>query len=516
MTDSGTIRSIALIVLVTMSAFFVRLPGLENRPMHGDEANQAYKTGILIEDGTYTYDPHDHHGPTLYYLGMIASRISGNHTFAETTETDFRIIPVLFGTGLIALLLILRPAIPPLALVSTAVLIAISPAFVFYSRYYIQEILLVFFTLLAIGLGYRYLRSPSLPRALTLGIAFSLMHATKETAIIAYFAMTVGLVAVFLSNRKSEDLARIKFSLKPAHLAAAVLAALTINILLYSAFFTHPRGPLDSILTYGNYFKRAGGAGLHDKPWYYYLQLLVYTNKGPGYWFSEAFPVLLGFIGITITLVKTRAHTVHPLLLFIAVFTLTLTLIYSLIPYKTPWTVLSLYFGLLVMAGFAIHTIATALKPRPLKVVFALICLGAIYHLSYQTRLTSTTLAADVRNPYVYAHTSSAHLQLIDRIYGIQAIHPDPDSMRIYIIQPDADYWPLPWYLRNVQQVGFFGTIPDPPDADIIIAAPVTRSALAEKLTSDYHKEIGGLRPSILRDVYIRRDLWDAYMENRK
>ena len=77
MTTFSTLKPYALIILVVVGAFAIRAPELSLRPMHGDEANQAHKTGILIEKGTYVYDPHDHHGPTLYYLARVGAALAG-------------------------------------------------------------------------------------------------------------------------------------------------------------------------------------------------------------------------------------------------------------------------------------------------------------------------------------------------------------------------------------------------------------------------------------------------------
>ena len=63
----------------------------------------------------------------------------------------------IFGIGLIGLLLLLTDGLGKTAVATAALLTAISPAMVFYSRYYIQEMLLVFFTLAALGCGWRYL-----------------------------------------------------------------------------------------------------------------------------------------------------------------------------------------------------------------------------------------------------------------------------------------------------------------------------------------------------------------------
>ena len=92
---------IAAFILILLAGIFLRVPGLAERPMHHDEANQAYRFGTLLENGTYTYDADDHHGPTLYYLTLPVAWLTGAKSFAETTEITYRLVPVLFGLLLI-------------------------------------------------------------------------------------------------------------------------------------------------------------------------------------------------------------------------------------------------------------------------------------------------------------------------------------------------------------------------------------------------------------------------------
>jgi len=63
---------------------------------------------------------------------------------------------------LVLLLLLLIDGLGTAAAVYAAVLTAISAAMVFYSRYYIQEMLLVCFTFGAIVSGYRYTQSKNI------------------------------------------------------------------------------------------------------------------------------------------------------------------------------------------------------------------------------------------------------------------------------------------------------------------------------------------------------------------
>ena len=64
------IRVFVIIALMVVALAF-RLPMLNNRPMHTDEAVNAIKFGTLLEQNRYEYDPGDYHGPTLNYLTLI-------------------------------------------------------------------------------------------------------------------------------------------------------------------------------------------------------------------------------------------------------------------------------------------------------------------------------------------------------------------------------------------------------------------------------------------------------------
>ena len=82
---SSRVWTLLLTVVVLAIALAMRLPRLDQRPMHGDEANQAVRAGLLLDTGTYHYDPNDHHGPVLYFAALPFCRATA-HAFAETTE----------------------------------------------------------------------------------------------------------------------------------------------------------------------------------------------------------------------------------------------------------------------------------------------------------------------------------------------------------------------------------------------------------------------------------------------
>ena len=96
----------AMLAILALAAA-LRLPRLDQRPMHADEANQAVKSGRLYAKGDYRYDPTDHHGPTLYWLTLPSLAISGAKDLADSREVAYRIVPVLFGLGLLPLVWLL-------------------------------------------------------------------------------------------------------------------------------------------------------------------------------------------------------------------------------------------------------------------------------------------------------------------------------------------------------------------------------------------------------------------------
>jgi uncharacterized protein (TIGR03663 family) len=181
-------------LLIVAGGLALRLPRLERRPMHGDEAVHAVKFDGLWQTGEYVYDPEEYHGPALYYATLPIVWLGGARTLAETTEATFRLVPVLFGVGLILLLLLVADGLGRGATLAAGALTALSPVLVFYSRYYIQEMLLAFFAFAVIGCGWRYVQSRRIVWAVLAGVGVGLMHATKETCIISYGGMLTALV----------------------------------------------------------------------------------------------------------------------------------------------------------------------------------------------------------------------------------------------------------------------------------------------------------------------------------
>ena len=522
-----TRKCCVLILAATIAALVLRLPRLSQRPMHGDEAVHADKFKKLLEQGVYTYDPNEYHGPTLNYLSLVPAKLSGARDITEVNEFTLRIVPVFCGVVLVILLLLMKDGLGHKAVVYAAILTAISPAMVFYSRYYIQEMLLVCFTFGAIVSGYRYVRSKNIAWAIAAGACIGLMHATKETCIITFASLLLALAFVLLPGRKKETVVEIIKGINKKHLFAGFITAVIVSVLFFSSFFTNPKGILDSILTYTMYFGRADGNEIHNHPWYYYLQMLIFYRFDSGPVWTEAVIVVLALVGFISSFIKKGiVFADNHLIRFIGFYTLILTVVYSVIPYKTPWCMLSFLHGMILLAGFGAAVLIN-LSPKVFpRLIVSILLLSAAVHLGWLSYLNNYKYYSDSRNPYVYAHPTMEIYSLVDKVEYYAGIHPQGDKMYIEVICPGHDYWPLPWYLRSFSKVAWRSEVAfNESSASLIIASPSIESDLINKLYDDsipfeqrhiYMYLIEDdpyyiwLRPQVKLSGFVRKDLWEA------
>jgi len=516
-------RCCVLILCTAILGALLRIPRLSQRPMHGDEAVHAEKFRLLLEEGSYQYDPNEYHGPTLNYLSLVPARLSCAHELTQVTEFTLRIVPVFFGVLLVVMVLLVAEGLGIAAAVYAAVLVAISPAMVFYSRYYIQEMLLVCFTFGVIACGYRYVASKEAAWAISAGAFAGLMHATKETCIIAFGSMLLALLLTLLISRRQEDfvLAGVK-AIKPRHLIAGLVAAAAVSALFHSSFLANPRGILDSILTYKRYFSRASGNALHIHPWYYYLKMLIFSKYGSGPIWSEAVIVLLAVAGFIVAMTRKGLSTVDGRLVrFVAFYTLIMTVVYSAIPYKTPWCMLGFLHGMTLLAGVGAAALVRLVPNVLPRLIVLCLLLEACVHLGWQTYLCSYKYYADSRNPYVYAHPTTDVFTIAQQLEQYAAVHKDGHNIPIQVICPGDDYWPLPWYLRFFSNVSWCSKVPDTV-GPLIIASAAVEADLTNKLYVETPRQerkmylylfdepyYVWLRPKVKLTGFVSKDLWD-------
>jgi uncharacterized protein (TIGR03663 family) len=131
---------VASIAVVAVAAL-LRLYALELKPMHHDEGVNGFFLTNLVKRWEYAYQPDNYHGPTLYYLVLPFTSLFGLKTWAV------RLLPVACGLGTVGLVLCLRRYVGAVGALAAAALLAVSPGAVYYSRYFIHEMMFVFLTL---------------------------------------------------------------------------------------------------------------------------------------------------------------------------------------------------------------------------------------------------------------------------------------------------------------------------------------------------------------------------------
>jgi uncharacterized protein (TIGR03663 family) len=127
--------------LITGIAAFLRFFRLELKPLHHDEGVNGHFLTSLFRDDIYRYDPANYHGPDLYYFALVFSKIFGLNTISVRASV------AIFGVLTVILAFFLKNYIGKIGSLAAALFLALSPGMVYISRYFIHEIIFVFFSL---------------------------------------------------------------------------------------------------------------------------------------------------------------------------------------------------------------------------------------------------------------------------------------------------------------------------------------------------------------------------------
>jgi uncharacterized protein (TIGR03663 family) len=474
----------AAFLLVALLGLLLRLPQLEARPMHTDEAVNAYIVGQLLAGGNYTYDPQDRHGPTLAALALPLARIQGAKKFPDLTESELRLTTVLAGTVTI---LLFGAAVEMFGFVPcliAALLFAGAPLPVYYDRYFIHESLFAAATFGLILTGWRSCQRHSAGQAILAAVCSALILTCKETAVLHLFALAAAALAFWLWNLRGKSLDGV-WSRRALMAAATVF--IVLSVMLFTWFGSNWKALPDLLHAVPNFLARAGGEG-HQKPFWYYAQLLT------GGW-SGGLITALACVGFFQT-VRRRDDSPYGFLGFYALF---LAVIYSLIPYKTPWLALNFWLPIALFAGLAINSLRhMPAKSHALRVAMPFFCIlvGVVATVlaAHDTHQRVFVHPADETNPYAYAQTSEDLLglpALIELVAHQNALA----APRIAVIASDP--WPLPWYLRHYTEIGFWHPGQRVGQADFYITSTEAADQYGDQL-KDFHADFFGVRPGVL------------------
>ncbi|MBI5835302.1 MAG: TIGR03663 family protein [Armatimonadetes bacterium] len=488
------------LIIATVLALLLRLPELDTRLIHADESVHAMRYQEVLH-GTYRYDPNEYHGPTLYYATLPLNLLRGRTDFGTIGIADYRLVTIVFGLLLIWAMPFAMPGVPRSGAVVAGLLVALSPVLAYYSRYYIQEMLLAVFTVAFLGALYRAAERRDGRWLVASGLLAGLMVATKETATLSFAAALVALLAARAPKADGAGIARRHW------LWAIGLFALTAFALL-SGLGHAPGAPFAFLRSVATWGQRATGGEMHQQPAIYYLRLLAWAKLRGGF-YSEGFILALAVLGALLTWRRSRWTR------FVTVYSMLITAAYSAIPYKTPWCVVQLVTPYIMLAGAGA---AALLGSRRwwVKLPVALLLLAGLVHLGFESQRINHRMLMDRRNPYSHTLTAPDVEDLADQIEKVARSLPTGTNTMVVVMGMDNYYWPLPWYLRRLPNIGWFNHLPSRAElkgdltlAPIIVAAPQYQNDLTPRIGFT-HESIGtyGLRSRVFFELWVNKRAW--------
>ncbi len=413
----------ALLVL----AVLLRVWALGDRPPHHDEAVHAHFAEAFINQGTYRYDP-TYHGPLQFYSMGVLFLLLGE------TLTVARLYSALCGVALVALPLALRRRLGAGAAWWSAAVLAVSPTFVYYSRFAREDVQVSLFTAAALVLLARGRRSGW--RALPwVGVMAALHAATKETFYVTVPLLGAGGLAAGLVDQPRRAAVRVwTWARRHAFaLGTAVLWFLIITVSAYTFMFVHPEDFAFPFKAIGYWWaqhklQRVGG------PWFYYLPRLALYE----------FVIL----GAAWAWVVRRRRRLRRLEVFCLTWGGLAIAMYGYLGEKTPWLITHQLLPWVPLAG---AQLARTFSPR-----------GRWWSRSLAAAGLAATAWSTTASSFLYPTitTSDRHAELIVFVQttpeagalarrGFELASRAPDEMLGAVAGEGS--WPLSWQWRGLR-----------------------------------------------------------------
>ena len=487
--------------MILALALILRLIWLGIKPPHFDEGVNGWFVDQMTKQGYYHYDPGNYHGPFHFYILFLAQTLFGRSVIA------LRVPLVLINVATIWLVFQFRRFIPWRVCVLAALAFAVSPGMLFYSRYAIHEAWLLFGMLLGVwGAAEMWTRGTA--RGLwcvTLGV--TLMVLTKETYLMHLIAFGLAVATLTGLERWSASAEPSPGDCAPPARSVpqqwsratgrdAVLTGLLCILFFYSGGFLDFSSLKGLAQTFAAWFQTGVQGHGHEKPFYYWVELMA----------RYEWPALLGLVYS----VRALFPGMNRLTRLMAIYGCGALVAYSIVPYKTPWCIISVIWPFLFLFGEALESLRAAFARFSWRggalvsgIVAALI-LGASLASAVRLNYYHPT---DPSEKYVYVQTLDDLFKLTVPLDRLTAKDPTARHMTANILL--SSYHPLPWLLGDFDAVGYYdkdGAQPPTMDAGFLIVEDGRVAKAEEQLQQRYFVE-----PFQLRDAMAAGKLYLNY-----
>lgn len=351
---------------IFLLALFLRFYLLDMRVFHHDESAIGFNAYKLFKGGIYSYDP-VFHGPFMQYVTAEMFRFFGDSDYSA------RLLPAFFGAFMLLLLLPLRRYLGTAGTLITAFFLALSPSFLYYSRFFREDIFIALFSLLILVCAVKYEEKHAEERYSYMrlfyiflgGAALASMAALKESAYIVMFLIFLFLVLLFIREKWYKGLTVRNKKVVPVIKEGLFfsLVLLVVFSLYYTGRILDFYGMKDAIEKAVSYwYAMHKTAHLGGSP-FYYLPILV----------RYELPVLVfGVIGIIHYFKKNNIF-----MFFLGYWAISNFIIYSYLQEKVPWLILNPLLPLTLIAGAYIGELLAGLKLNSKAGVIAVFFLAA-------------------------------------------------------------------------------------------------------------------------------------------
>ena len=498
--------------LILALAAVLRILFLGIKPPHFDEGINGWFVDQMVKEGFYRYDPTNYHGPLHFYIIFLFQTLFGRNLYA------LRLPVVLASLGAVWLALKYDRVIPRPVARTAALAMALSPGFIFYGRYSIHEAWLLLFSMMFIFGLLGLWREGTLNYLWFTGIGITGMILTKETYIIhigcALIALPLAYISTLIIPAEDSKPASQKWNL--IDLAVVCLTGIGVIVFFYSGTFFHWNGLKDLFRTFHAWFETGSSGHGHEKPWYYWLELIA----------RYEWPICAGLILCAFSLLFQSLS-----LRFLAILGVGTFAAYSIIAYKTPWCIISIIWPLFFTFGAFILVVPRArlFLSSIIASILLLVSFGYAISLNYfhcssyieanwdSNRPLTTNLREFFRSePYVYVQTYNDIYKLTRPL--LELAHADPQFYHLvgHILRPSP--YPLPWILGDFPRIGYYEHDNNPPDldADFLLVEESKIPEVEKKLRGTYYTEPLTVRPyQDPSKLYLRAGVFKNFFPGR-
>jgi hypothetical protein len=381
---------------------------------------------------------------------------------------------------------------------------AISPAYVFYNRYSIHETWLVFFLILFFWSLCRLSAQRDKLATWTLVLSVAGMVLTKDTYIIHLFAaLLAGIFALVTAPRAQGRSLRFWHHLDRSAFLGSGLVGVALIVFLYSGNFLNFAGLRGLVETFTPWTKTGIEAAGHGKPEYDLFTLIpnglaaiapfakLRAFRLNWYWI-KLFTVYEWFALAGVVLSLIYFFTGRRALRFLTVYAWLTLIAYSLIPYKTPWCIISIAWPFFFLGAAGLVCISRVVGPVPVVAVAA----GLLGHDAWCMFRLNFIEYDNPRQMYAYVQTYRDYGAFVKPILDEITLHPQlKTQLKGEILL--SSYFPIPWVLGDIPHIGYYdkeSSWPKRLDADFIAAPDEATSEVEAGLTRPYFETTFRLR----------------------